>query len=91
MRFALEELPQDALPKPPRVGDLYAAKGGNGTTALWLMVSESATGQSGHYLGLDDQGAIVSTASYNNHAMLSRAVVGRVDIAEIVIPVVAIE
>lgn len=86
MRFAVEEIPASAFPRTPRIGDVYAAKGG-GAPALWVLVALSATGQSGHYLGLSDSGEIVSTASYANHAMRSRALVGRADLAEMVIAI----
>ena len=88
MRFQVENIPESSLPREPQVGDVYSAKGGNGSTALWVNVALSATGQSAHYLGLDTHGQIVSTASYANHAMRSRAIVGRVDIHELVLPII---
>ncbi len=82
MRFKVEELPQSVFPRGPQVGDVFPAKGGQ-STSFWVLVAESITGQSGHYLGLDAQGKIVSTASYGHHAMRERALIGKVSIDEI--------
>ena len=87
MRFEVENIPEEALPRTPNVGDVYSAKGGNGQTVLWLLVAASSTGQSGHYLGLDERGEIDSTASYAHHAMQARALVGVVDLSEVSIPI----
>lgn len=57
-----------------KVGDLYAA-GGNSNTAFWLVVAITERGGA-HLLGLNEAGEIVSTASYNAHAIESRRKVG---------------
>lgn len=58
-----------------RVGDLYAAGGSSSKTAFWLVVA--ITDSCGaHLLGLNADGEIVSTASYNAHAIESRRKVG---------------
>ena len=86
MRFDLEEVPAKTFPRVPQVGDVYSAKGGS-PTALWVMVAQGPS--SGHYLGIDATGEIVSTATYAHHAMATRAVVGRVDLSELLLPIFA--
>lgn len=58
-----------------KVGDLYAAGGNSSNTAFWLVVAITERGGA-HLLGLNDAGEIVSTASYNAHAIESRRKVG---------------
>ena len=67
----------DAVTKSLRfkVGDLYAAGGNSSNTAFWLVVAITERGGA-HLLGLNEAGEIVSTASYNAHAIESRRKVG---------------
>ena len=58
-----------------KVGDLYAAGGNSSSTAFWLVVAITERG-SAHLLGLNEAGEIVSTASYNAHAIESRRKIG---------------
>ena len=58
-----------------RVGDLYAAGGSSSKTAFWLVVAITENGGA-HLLGLNSDGEIVSTSSYNAHAIESRRKVG---------------
>lgn len=70
-----------SIPEPVRqslrfsVGDLYAAGGNSSNTAFWLVVAVTERGGA-HLLGLNERGEIVSTASYNAHAIESRRKVG---------------
>jgi len=59
-----------------QVGDVYPAKGGRGDTRFWLVVSLGHSGQSAHMLGLNADGVIVSTASYNSGALEERQRIG---------------
>lgn len=59
-----------------KVGDLYAAGNNSSNTAYWLVVAVTVRGGA-HLLGLNEAGEIVSTASYNSHAIESRRKVGR--------------
>lgn len=86
MKFNLSDIPPHERPDTPKVGNLYAAKGGQ-RVCYWCLVAVSPTGQSGHYLGLDDQGEICSTASYAHHGMTTRRVVGFVDVSSLVLDV----
>lgn len=59
-----------------QIGDLYAAGNNSSDTAYWLVVAITHRGGA-HLLGLNEAGDIVSTASYNAHAIESRRKVGR--------------
>ena len=59
-----------------QIGDLYAAGNNSSDTSYWLVVSITHRGGA-HLLGLNKAGEIVSTASYNSHAIESRRKVGR--------------
>jgi len=67
-----ESIANSLLFKP---GDLYAAGGSGSKTAFWLVVAITERGGA-HVLGLSEDGQIVSTASYNAHAIESRRKVG---------------
>lgn len=71
MRFDVTGAPRAAI---PAVGDVFPAKGGT-PTRFWMVVAISATGGT-HLLGLDETGAVVSTASYAAHVMRERPPLG---------------
>lgn len=74
MKFAIPEaITEDGRFK---VGDLYAAGNNSSNTSYWLVVAVTVRGGA-HLLGLNEAGDIVSTASYNAHAIESRRKVGR--------------
>ena len=58
-----------------KVGDLYAAGANSSDTSFWLVVAITRSGGA-HLLGINRVGEIVSTASYNAHAVESRRKVG---------------
>lgn len=66
------------------IGDVYKAKAtgpkGKRGTRLWLVISltNNRYWRSVHMLGLDRDWNIVSTASYSEHAMLSRPLLFRI-------------
>jgi hypothetical protein len=66
-----------ALPQglDPVVGNLYVAKGGRGNTAYWLVIALNSTNGC-VMLGLDPNGNVVSSASYNRYVMKTRQLVG---------------
>lgn len=77
MKITIGKIPIRISLDEPKVGEVYRAKGGRGTTAFWLV---AAVGQhSSHLLGLDRDGNIVSTATYNNHAIVGRDLLGVVE------------
>lgn len=73
MKISIPDVVSDSIRF--KVGDLYAAGGGRGDTAYWLVVAITIGGGA-HLLGLNEAGDIVSTASYNAHAIQSRRKVG---------------
>lgn len=70
----------DVLP-----GNIYPAKGGRKSpgTEFWLVVSCSTNGA--HCIGFSADGEPVSTTSYLKSAMRERPVVGRVDMASLIL------
>ena len=74
MKFNLEEIPEEAMDARPKVGDMYAAKGGRGDTKVWLVAA--VRGETMHMLGLTKKGEIVSTSSFGAHAMEYRPIIG---------------
>lgn len=64
-------------------GNVYPAKGGRKTpgTTFWLVVAVSATGA--HCIGMDDDGAPVSTTTYLKGALRERPIIGRVDLSSV--------
>lgn len=70
----------DVLP-----GNIYPAKGGRKSpgTEFWLVVACSKNGA--HCIGFSADGEPVSTASYLKSAMRERPVVGRVDMASLIL------
>jgi len=70
MRFDVAEAP---MLRPVSVGDVYAAHGPR-HRGFWVVVA--VVGNSCHLLGIDEHGAIVSTASYGAHALREREVIG---------------
>ena len=73
MKVAIPEIVTSSLRF--KIGDLYAAGGNSSNTAFWLVVAITERGGA-HLLGLNEAGEIVSTASYNAHAIESRRRVG---------------
>lgn len=66
-------------------GNLYPAMGGRKSpgTDYWLVVSCSENGA--HCIGFDAAGHPVSTTTYLKSAMRQRPVIGRVDMAALVL------
>jgi len=77
MKINIGKVPIRISLDAPKVGEVYRAKGGRGTTAFWLVAAVHEN--SSHLLGLDREGNIVSTSSYGNHAIVNREVVGFVE------------
>lgn len=59
----------------PKIGNLYAGKGGRNGPAYWLVVARTPS-KGCVLLGLDSSGDIVSSANYNSHAMKDRLLLG---------------
>ena len=76
MRFTFNEEMSNRVDKVVRVGDVYAAKGGNRGTAFWVVAAIGEGGRSAKLLGIDKAGEIVSTQSYNKHTLESRPKIG---------------
>lgn len=88
MRFNLDKIPKEKLDAKPTVGDIFAAKGGRGDTAAWVVAA--VRGDTLHMLGVDKDGYIVSTTSYGIHTMENRTCIGHCDkLAEQYFPVSA--
>lgn len=83
MKFDISNIPERICRTSVRVGDVFNARGGRGRTALWVVVSLGCEGTTAHMLGLDEEGAIISTASYSVSYFERRERVGYApDIAE---------
>lgn len=61
-----------------KVGNLYPAKGGRGSTKYWLVISRNGTACP--VLGLDKDYNIVSAHTYASYAMEARTPIGWIDI-----------
>lgn len=75
MKVEIGKIPIRISLEEPKVGNVYRAKGGRGSTCFWLLVAMGG-GDAMHMLGLDRDGNIVSTASYTRGAIDGREVVG---------------
>lgn len=77
MKVEMGKIPVRISLDQPAVGDVYRAKGGRTPTKFFVIAA--ITGQVAHALGIDAEGAIVSTTSYGTHVFAGRDLVGRVD------------
>ncbi len=73
MKFDLSSLPEGALDAAPKVGDVYPAQGGR-PTAAWIVVGIGD--HTAYLLGVDRDGNICSTQSYNFIALEDRPRIG---------------
>lgn len=66
-----------ALPQglEPKIGNLYAGKGGRNGPAYWLVVARTSS-KGCVLLGLDSSGQVVSSANYNSYALKDRMLLG---------------
>lgn len=68
-----------------QVGDVYATRG-PGPARFWLVMA--LRGEAAHCAGLDEGGRIVTTASYGQHALRERDLLGRTEeLSELVLTV----
>ena len=89
MKFDLSALPEGWTAEGIQIGDLYPARGGSGTTRFWLVVAISPSGKQLHMLGIDAGGEVVSTTTYGAHVMEGRPRIGRVNLSELFLPIIA--
>lgn len=80
MQFNYPEGREPKLPPEVAVGNVYCSKNTHKTVA-WLVVGLS--GHTVHLLGLDAEGQVSSTQSYNRHTMDRRKLIGRVDLSQL--------
>lgn len=74
MKFDLSDIPEEQIDQGVKVGDVFPARGGRGNTVAWVVV---AVGENvAHLLGCNPLGEIVSTSSYNLHALEGRPLIG---------------
>jgi len=59
----------------PKIGNLYAGKGGRNGPAYWLVIARTPS-KGCVLLGLDSAGDVVSAANYNSYAMKDRLLLG---------------
>lgn len=83
MRLSVENCP-DELRKPygPQVGDVFRAKGGRGPTRFWVIVALSASGDTSHVFGFDEDGNICSAQSYRTGYWEERDCIGRAELPD---------
>lgn len=75
MKISFEHV---GVPDPsgtPTIGDVYQAKGGRNGTFVWVVVS--LRNSVAHLLGINQEGAVVSTASYAEHSLVARQRIGK--------------
>jgi len=75
--------PEGCKPEPVAevaVGNVYASKNTHKTVA-WLVLSIRS--HSVHMVGIDAEGQVSSTQSYNLHALEGRKLLGRVDLSRL--------
>lgn len=77
MKINIKKVPASIPAVAPKVGNVYQARGGCGTTAFWVVVA--VHDNRSHLLGLNRDGNIVSTASYSNSSVLDREVIGFIE------------
>lgn len=65
---------------PVEIGNVYGSKNTHKTVA-WVVMAIS--GNTAHLLGLDAEGRISSTQSYNVHSFTIRKVIGVVDFSKL--------
>lgn len=73
--------PEGRKPTPPQeveVGNVYGSKNTHKTVA-WIVLQ--VVGRTAHMVGVDADGQISTTQSYNVMAMEGRALIGRVDLS----------
>ena len=62
------------------VGNVYRSKNTH-KTAAWVVLS--VCGRTVHLLGIDHDGMVSTTQSYNLHAIEGRSLLGRVDLSQL--------
>lgn len=62
----------------PKIGNLYAGKGGRNGPAYWLVIARTPS-KGCVLLGLDSSGQVVSSTNYNSHAIKDRMLLGFVN------------
>lgn len=80
MQFNYPEGREPKMPPEVAVGNVYCSKNTHKTVA-WVVVGLS--GQAVHLIGLDAEGQVSSTQSYNRHAIEGRKLIGRVDLSQL--------
>lgn len=75
MKFDLSAIPEGDLSATPRIGDVYPAQGGRPTVA-WVIVNVIAGEDRAVMLGIDKNGEICSSQSYNLCALEDRPRIG---------------
>lgn len=72
-----EERKPEQVPEV-EAGNVYVSKNTHKTVA-WVVLS--VNGNTCHLLGIDAEGCVCSTQSYNCYAMQNRPLLGRVDLS----------
>jgi hypothetical protein len=87
MKFTIpQQVPIDR-PVPVEVGNVYVSKN-TVKTAAWVVVGVSAHGCC--LLGINSEGEVTTTQSYNLHTMERRNLIGRCDIASLSFDIVPV-
>lgn len=85
MKFNLDAFKGSGIMEPLQIGDVFPAKGG-ARTRLWVVIAIPNGGPDGnmvHALGVDMEGAIVSTTTYARRVFEERDRIGHVDLSEL--------
>ncbi|MCV6826039.1 MULTISPECIES: hypothetical protein [Halocynthiibacter] len=88
MQFNFPEGRKPQGPIPVEEGNVYKSKNTHKTVA-WVVLS--VVGRAAHLVGIDAEGQITSTQSYNLHALENRALFGRVDLSALEFDIVPAE
>lgn len=80
MQFNYPEGRRPSDPPAVEIGNVYSSKNTHKTKA-WVVMS--VYGNMVHLLGIDAEGQVSTTQSYNLHTMERRPLIGRVDISSL--------
>lgn len=87
MNFNIPNPPPESLPPKVEVGNVYVSKNTYKTVA-WVVLGISENGC--HMVGINREGEITTTQSYNIYVMERRKLVGRCDLSDLTFDIMPI-
>ena len=77
MRFNIDDVRHECMPRELQVGDVYPMKGGRGPRGVWVIVG--MRNRTVYLLGVGEEGQVISSQSYGAHCFEEREPIGRCD------------